>query len=282
MTLTAQTGTYTGTVVAKGDATLRMLAYDITGFESDWELVLLDNPNLKYNATTTAVANGTVINVQPLLQELEASLRCCVEDETGARFYAKFVAGAQGLGMSQGDVTSVFTLQKTVPGLDCNGAARVAMAMGLIDCLKNGEFAALYQTTTNLPLVLDRTTTMQNTRVGDWLYFANDPGYTVNGKPRGDYPGENVIEVSPNLAGQKRFVGYEGGYVFSPTRTYAEWCVFSSPTITKTCRPGGRRSLSFRRALASPALLSSSTSRRWAQAYSTFAPIRIRAGREAT
>ena len=54
--------------------------------------------------------------------------------------------------------------------------AEIIMARGLIKTLKPGEFDALFTDTDGMPTV-HTTDTLDNTKLGDWLYFANDPGY---------------------------------------------------------------------------------------------------------
>ena len=70
------TDVYTGHVKAVGNgATLTQLVYDITGDTGDLPQLLAANTNVAYNPSTTAVDAGTVIDISPLLNVLETTLR---------------------------------------------------------------------------------------------------------------------------------------------------------------------------------------------------------------
>ena len=219
------TSVYSGTATSHGnDCTLRQLAEDITGNAGDYWLLRKANPGVTINPKTTAVPNDTTLDISPLLVKLEQNLRANVVKAANAHKFAHFPVGTEsysdGTDLDEDAVNQVFTGGNAA--FECWGMANVEMARGLISTLEPGEFDALFGTTGSLPLV-SSTVALNNTKLGDWLYFANDPTYlNENRHPNGDYQGENVIKnLAPPQANLATYWGWGGD---PPQKTYDAWC----------------------------------------------------------
>ncbi len=218
------TSNYSGNATAHGNnATLRQLAADITGNASDYSLLIKANPGIKMNTRTTAVPADTKINIAPLLQKLETTLRSNVAAAATGGVYATFPKDdeefSEGSDMDEAEVNAVFKYGNT-GCFDCLGMATVLMARGLIKALKPGEFDAIFGTTDDIPYVKP-TVPLSATKKGDWLYFANDPDYDS-----GFYQGENVIETQhgPKIP-LSRFAGWTGDKKKGMWNlSYSSWC----------------------------------------------------------
>ena len=217
-------------MVAVGNATLEELAYDITKDKDNWNLVALDNPNLANFGPRTPVPNGTVVNVQPLLQRLEANLRIAVAAAALAPKYAKFPEGESfkdftGV-MGEDEVKYIFTAKKpkipSVPAppireYDCVAMVKVVLVKGLLDELEPGEFKEFGTVKSALALdtYLDgRTCSIENLKEGDWATFFNNDKYRTL-YPTGGWRLENVIKVGTN-----QYWGFSSN---PKPHTYDEW-----------------------------------------------------------
>ena len=92
------TSDYSGHATSHGnDCTLRKLAQDITGNAGDYWLLRKANPGITINPKTTAVPNGTTLDISPLLAKLEKTLRGNVAAAAGAKKFAHFPVGTEGV-----------------------------------------------------------------------------------------------------------------------------------------------------------------------------------------
>ncbi len=128
---------------------------------------------------------------------------------------------SDGTGLDEAAVNKVFTSGDQA--IDCFGMANIIMARRLIKTLQPDEFDALFTDTDGMPIV-SSTVTLDNTKLGDWLYFANDPGYVTGDPPtpRGPNQGENVIEsIKSDNPSLSRYMGWTRKNVYD---TYSQWC----------------------------------------------------------
>jgi hypothetical protein len=217
------TSDYSGHATSHGnDCTLRQLAQDITGNAGDYWLLRKANPGITINPKTTAVPNGTTLDISPLLAKLETTLRSNVAAAAVAKKFAHFPVGTEswsnGTGLDEAAVNKVFTGGNA--SIDCFGMAEIVMARGLIKTLKPGEFDALFTDTDGMPTV-QTTETLDNTKLGDWLYFANDPNYLTQ-HPDGPNQGENVIECIHSPVSSAN--SYMGWTRTTTKHNYDWWC----------------------------------------------------------
>ena len=139
-----------------------------------------------------------------------------------AKKFAHFPVGTEswsnGTGLDEAAVNKVFTGGNA--SIDCFGMAEIVMARGLIKTLKPGEFDALFTDTDGMPTV-QTTETLDNTKLGDWLYFANDPNYLTQ-HPDGPNQGENVIECIHSPVSSAN--SYMGWTRTTTKHNYDWWC----------------------------------------------------------
>ncbi len=237
------TGVYTGHVVAHGNPTLPDLAKLITGDSRDWIDLLKTNT---FQGTlmqgTDAVPNGTVIDVSPLLQDLESSLRKdVVNDAVPNLKNAGFSQHGQqylvaGMPLDSTKVNSYFTGTPFLP-LDCKAAVYVEYEKALLDVIGNDDvYNALFA---NQTVPIQKVTgTLEKCvipgelgwddyfyvytgKAGDWDYTKNIDAYNTY-HADGNYFGENVTCVAPGSStgrwASAEFFGYPIG-----TKTYPGW-----------------------------------------------------------
>ena len=220
------TGGYSGNATAHGNkCTLRQLAQDITGNPGDDWLWRNANPGITSDPKTTGVPNNTTVDISPLLAKLEKTMRSNVAAAASAKKFARFPVGTEswsdGTDMDEAAVNEVFTSGNQA--IDCFGMAQVIMARGLIKTLQPGEFDALFIDTDGMPIV-SSTVTLDNTKLGDWLYFKNDPGYVTGDPPtpRGPNQGENVIEcIQSPVPSANSYMGWTRR---NTKHNYDWWC----------------------------------------------------------
>ena len=94
-----------------------------------------------------AVAPGTVIDISPLLNVLETTLRANVVAAANVPTKnAKFGASTNLAGLTEADINGIFRTGAVLasgPTLNCAGMAAAVMAEGVITTLLPGEFAGL-------------------------------------------------------------------------------------------------------------------------------------------
>jgi hypothetical protein len=78
---------------------------------------------------------------------------------------------------------------------DCNGAAKIIMARGLMDVITPQTFDALY-TSGSVPMK-GRSVPISQMKPGDWGYLQNDWDY-LTVQPGGPAMGENIIKLVGN------------------------------------------------------------------------------------
>jgi hypothetical protein len=183
-----------GYVEAQVDgADLQQLANDIVGHD-----VPIARPRV--------IRRGDRISVKTLLRTLEKDLRTNVKNAALAPKFAHFPdhsmgeRGDYGEGLKEADVNAIFTAGDAIQ--ECYGMTALVMARGLITTLKPGEFDKIWGNTdvinVNDPTTILKKTTIPilgSTKIGDWLYFRNDPDY-LDEHINGGYQGENVIRVT--------------------------------------------------------------------------------------
>jgi len=100
-----------------------------------------------------------------------------------------------GVGLTESGINSFFDAGIEPQCVDCLGAARIIMAKGLINTLKNEEFNKLGYTASGMNIRYRPAATTNEIMPGDWCYFYND--YTYKYKhPAGPFQGENAIKVA--------------------------------------------------------------------------------------
>ncbi len=219
-------GAYTAHVVAHGNPTVTDLAKLITGSANDW-VDLMKTNRLKFVPDTDGIANGTVIDVAPLLQDLEDSLRDAVVSAVGNLKYSTFATHGQshlaaGTPLGSTAVDNYFTgtpSAETLP-LDCKAAALLIYEKALLDVIGTGDYDSLFahQRVPFRPVSGSAEEhNVQRGRAslssiytwtgkpGDWAYIDNVTEYLGTPGVDPDYIGENVICTD---AGKFAYVGW--------------------------------------------------------------------------
>jgi len=180
-------GDYTGTACKDGeDDTTKKLAEYITGDSGD-----------SYSAIKI---KGDTYDVSRLLEKLERKIRLNVVYAT-ARMGIGFArsnyydGGEEWINEYYSGKSKIFT------NTDCRGGAMLAMAKGLINTLKKGEFDALgyslrYFNRGGQLMEPNYTPTPNSMLLGDWGYIQGYQNYNSN---KGHYAGENIIKVGSSL-----------------------------------------------------------------------------------
>jgi hypothetical protein len=209
----ATIGRYEGTATAHGNnATLDALAEDITGKSADWVLI---SKGVAFDKKTHVVANGTKVNIVPLLTVLESRLRTNVVDaaKLGDKRNADFPNPGQTVAdlskMNEAEVNNVFqpvaNAKKLI--LDCYAMAKAVFARALTEqsaaatsILKPGEFDSFGFNVQSL--YADYTTNTTNTplskiKPGDMIYIANNAAYNTYHFQQ-PATGENAFNIGPD------------------------------------------------------------------------------------
>jgi len=170
------------------------------------------------------VSKGETVEIAPYLKKLEKKLREKIAAAAIANVNGTFPRGKgayydyNSLTIPVDELQNWFNGKNSNVRIDCQGAARVTLAKGLLDTIGRENYKALFDSQ-ELPF-FNRKESIGGTKVGDWVYFVNDKRYTAlveqnpNKKGIGGYRGENVIKVNTDS-----YVGYPT----QGTRSYKEW-----------------------------------------------------------
>jgi RHS repeat-associated protein len=222
---------YSGSAIADDCDDLKKLAEYITGYQEDWTLLRIPN----------TVKKGQVVNIAPLLVQLEKRLRDSVVAATG-KFNGKTFDATQidieeqtlidpetGRDIPYRrptafeDAIRKFFGPTPYGSADCDSAASLVMQMGLIDVLRRGEFDRLDHSA----MFTQKRGMISNMDLGDRGGFPNYSDYLQKNSANvvivgGFWMQENVIKVGAN-----QYWGFIGrdreGRLLQTVRTQNEW-----------------------------------------------------------
>ena len=231
-------GQFTGQATAAGDATLYDLAKDILGNGNKWGDLFLNGSNSHVtliNAATGEVADGTKIDISPLLADLQGQIQSAIvaaASNPNLSLNCNFPTGTDlptdtgPYALSQIQAAQINSLFQSPgptskPNYWCGGMAAIIYAEGAMkgaglsdsewddlnifpDSLACGQYLCPMQP--NVPL--------NKLNPGDWVQFDNHSNC-----PNG-WIVENAIVIEPTLHGV-----IDGSYFGWPTgaRSYLEW-----------------------------------------------------------
>ncbi len=218
--------------VIGGRGSLALLAYRITGIESDWNLLIptMQAQGIQYDAASATVASGTIIDVSPLLAALEQRIRAEVvgaaNNPKDANFPPNNYNAPVNVARSLKDpdaINGVFYIGPKTQHVVCDCVTMVMLeyARGLISQLKPGEWARMGGGGGPLtPFYLfdqdmadydvKEPPPINSLKPGDYVRFWNKmsfPGYP-NVQPGGAWGSEYTVRVSAPGTTDPLFYGF--------------------------------------------------------------------------
>ena len=187
---------YNGHATAEKCDKLSDLARMITGDENDWHLL----------RATDKVKEGEVVDITPLLKNLETRLRSNVRRDT-RQFRANFPSddhpdtGWMIIGGSQGEaINRFFDRSQALGSVGCDDASSIILSHALISVIGPNLYDQVLERFSNdlLSVFITRQGKVSSMLIGDRGWLPNYPDY--QGLPNtGDYGHENSIKVDRNL-----------------------------------------------------------------------------------
>jgi RHS repeat-associated protein len=227
---TGLVGPYSGTATSECDDTLESLAIRITGSSQAVSKLKAG----KYG-TTTKLPAGVVVDIAPILEELERILRDNIVAASGKYQVAFSTPHGRAAALDtpvrdnvcpvngnwdRQKILSYYYGQNTVIGkdaagnpiyknwADCNLISRGIYAKGLIDTVGAGAFDKAF---VNLGGVVrhigERSGDVADVKLGDRVHFLNSEKYTEWARRNLEWQGEYAIAVSVGGMSGPRFVG---------------------------------------------------------------------------